>query len=520
MVKLLTHPSSRLKKTPIVETPRQKLGVIFDIVQLSRALLDGKTFVDCIPKKSLPEIRRSFKQYSSSMSIAEFVEENFQEPPAAAPRVHDQHEPLSGGIIEYIGKTWHDLTRSADEKIPNTSLLPLPYRYVVPGGRFREIYYWDSYFTMMGLFESGEHRLLEEMVQNFAHLIETYGYIPNGNRSYYIGRSQPPFFALMVELLAKIKGDPVYADYIGPLTKEYSYWMQGARHGAFASKQSDFADHVVRMPDGELLNRYFDVNASPREESFAEDTELARHVKDTGRFYRDMRAGAESGWDYSARWFNGGGRETIRTTDIVPVDLNALLYMTEEVIAKAYHKIGKEAQAEQFRVRAGLRAHAVSKYLWNEERGWFVDYIHSQQSQSPILSLAGMVPLFAAIANDEQARRVKDTLMHLFLREGGVVNTLVETGEQWDSPNGWAPMHYLTIMGLERYGFHEEAKDIANRWCRLVIAEYRRTGTLMEKYDVEHPGRLGGGGEYPLQEGFGWTNGVQIALMKRYGIEE
>lgn len=507
------------KKGGHIATPREQFGVLFDTVQLSHALLDGKTFVDCVPKESPRTIvRRYMKEYAQQVSAAQFVHEYFmlpKDPPAPMTRT-EQND-----VRTHIEHMWDVLTCEADVVVEGSSLLPLPYRYIVPGGRFREIYYWDSYFTMLGLKESGRIDLIEDMVNNFAYLIMTYGFIPNGNRSYYMTRSQPPMFAHMVALLASIKGDAIYRTYLPALMKEYEFWMRGEHDAAFKRKTTNTAKHIVRMPDGEILNRYFDSAETPREESFAEDVELARSVKNPRALYRDIRAGAESGWDFSSRWFaEGGTLESIRTTDIVPVDLNALLVMVEQIIADGYDAVGRQRDAQTMRERAHVRAETIKKYFWNTERAWYCDYVLSEKTHSHSLSLAGMFPLFAGVATQEQADASAQTLTHLFLRSGGLATTLVHSGEQWDAPNGWAPLHYVAIIGLERYGHTAIAQDIAARWCNLNISQFMATGALLEKYNVENPTAFASGGEYALQDGFGWTNGVLLALMNRYGIEE
>ncbi len=512
------------KQAGSILTPRQLYGEVFDAVQLSRALLDGKTFVDCIPRYNPNRIVRTYKrEHAKQVSAAQFVRDNFILPQdSASPQGLTSDTSGRGADIRaHIELMWDVLTREADTVAQGSSLLPLPYRYIVPGGRFREIYYWDSYYTMLGLKESGRIDLIEDMVKNFAHLIMTYGFIPNGNRSYYMTRSQPPMFAHMVALLAEIKGEAIYRTYLPALVKEYEFWMHGAHDAASKRNKTNAAEHVVRMPDGEILNRFFDSADTPREEGFAEDVEAARHVENPKEFYRNMRAGAESGWDYSSRWFEeGGNRDTIRIIDIVPVDLNALMVMVEEIIATAYQSAGKTEQAEKMQEKAEARAEALRKYFWNEERGWFCDYLSHEKKQSPSLSLAGMFPLFAGVATQAQADATAAILMQQFLRPGGLATTLVTSGEQWDAPNGWAPLHYVAVMGLERYGYTEHAKDIAGRWCKLNIAAFETTGALLEKYNVEDPNALATGGEYALQDGFGWTNGVLLTLMNRYGIEE
>ena len=180
-----------------------------------------------------------------------------------------------------------------------SSLLPLPYPYIVPGGRFNEIYYWDSYFTQLGLQQSGRVDMIENMIKNFAHLIETVGYIPNGNRSYFIGRSQPPFFSLMVRLLAQEKSDEILVDYFPSLEKEYLFWTAGNNN---LSRNNTLSKHSVFTPTG-VLHRYFDEHNSPRAEMYQTDVEEAKaSVQNPEKLFGHLRAACESGWDFSSRW--------------------------------------------------------------------------------------------------------------------------------------------------------------------------------------------------------------------------
>src|SRR6185436_17460113 len=195
-------------------------------------------------------------------SLKLFVESNF-----IIPQEKNVEIPKGEDVVKHIKSLWKILRREPDSPVKGSSLLALPYPYIVPGGRFREIYYWDSYFTMLGLMESGETDMIENMIKNFAYLIETYGHIPNGNRSYYIGRSQPPFFAAMVQLLASIKGDDVYVSFLPALTREYTFWMDGASK----LKAGQTYRRVVKLKDGTILNRYWDDSNVPRQESWRED---------------------------------------------------------------------------------------------------------------------------------------------------------------------------------------------------------------------------------------------------------
>ena len=247
---LLTSLSARLQR---FATPDVIYGALFHDVQESGIFPDSKTFVDAVPKKDPASIVADYLAIKNNpairFSLQLFVEENFylpQQPPVYTTKRRE--------LVDHINSLWTVLRRKSDPQVKGSSLLSLPYEYIVPGGRFREIYYWDSYFTMLGLKESGEHDLIENMVRNFAHLLQQYGHIPNGNRSYYLSRSQPPFFSLMVELLASVKTDSVYNRFLPALEKEYDYWMD----------RSAPTRHVVQFKDGHILNRYWDQLSIPR----------------------------------------------------------------------------------------------------------------------------------------------------------------------------------------------------------------------------------------------------------------
>ncbi|MGZ8525803.1 MAG: trehalase family glycosidase, partial [Chitinophagaceae bacterium] len=393
---------------------------------------------------------------------------------------------------------------------------PLPHSYIVPGGRFGEIYYWDSFFTMLGLQASGNTMMIENMVKNFSHLINTVGYIPNGNRTYYLGRSQPPFFSLMVKLLSEVKGSEILKIFLPQLEKEYSFWMNGAD----TVNENDLAHrHVVRMPDVEMMNRYWDENDTPRPESYREDVELVHQSgEDPKKLYRHLRAGAESGWDFSSRWFKDKNKFTsIHTTGIVPVDLNCLLVHLEQTIAQAYQLQGNPELAKHYESLEEKRKRAIQKYCWDTEQEFFVDYEYAEKKQKQSLTLAGLFPLYFNIATARQSQQVAAIIKEKFLMPGGAVTTLETTGQQWDAPNGWAPLQWITIKGLENYGHAELANEIAQRWIKLNTDVFKRTGKLMEKYNVVDTKLEAGGGEYEGQDGFGWTNGVLLALIKKYG---
>ena len=281
-------------------------------------------------------------------------------------------------LRQHIDALWPVLTRETPTVPPYSSLLPLPRAYVVPGGRFRELYYWDSYFTMLGLAESGRADLLKDMVQNFAALIDAYGHIPNGTRSYYLTRSQPPFFFAMVGLLAPDDPAAAYARYLPQLKTEYGFWMEGAEGLAAGAAHR----RVVKLDDGSILNRYWDDSDAPRDESYAEDVALARSIaRPPQTTWRELRAAAESGWDFSSRWFaDGRTLGAIDTTEIVPVDLNALLFGLENAIRAGCERSGDSDCAGDFGRRADARRAAIDRTLWDESRGVYLDYRWTQKA--------------------------------------------------------------------------------------------------------------------------------------------
>ncbi|MCJ8211292.1 alpha,alpha-trehalase TreA [Mucilaginibacter sp. RS28] len=498
-----------------VKTPPQLYPGLFEAVQMGKIYADGKTFADATPRRSPELIMKDYNQQKSKpgFNLKAFAEKNFIIP---APSGIHYKSNISSGIRKHIDTLWTVLQHKADT-VRGTSLLPLPYPYIVPGGRFREIYYWDSYFTMLGLEESKRFDIMENMIRNFAYLIDTYGHIPNGNRSYYLSRSQPPFFAAMVQLLAKHKGDQTYVRFRPQLLKEYAFWMKGTA----AAKPGKPAEHVVIMPDGSLLNRYCDAGTNPREESYREDVLSAQQSKQTkAHFYQNLRSTAESGWDFSSRWFADNKRlTTLQTTSLVPPDLNSLLYNLERVIAKSYQISGDGRSAQTFEAKAKKRKDAIQKYLWNASLSAFADYNWETNKLSNQLTIATASPLYFFVATDTQAPKIATTIKTKLLRPGGVACTMYDTGEQWDRPNGWAPLEWLTIGGLRNYQQNELAKDIAMRWMKINIENFKKNGKLAEKYDIENLNARAGGGEYPTQDGFGWTNGVLLKLINLYGVK-
>lgn len=491
-----------------------QLGDLFEKVQLEKVFSDGKTFVDCIPQKPLADIRDQYQAASNTagFDLSTFVRDHFREPAAAGMSYKSNPRKPVG---EHVEALWEVLLREPAAPDPGSSLIALSHRYIVPGGRFREIYYWDSYFTMLGLLVSDRVDVVENMLDNFSDLIHQYGYIPNGNRSYFLSRSQPPFFSCMVALLAEKKGQEVLTAYLPAMLKEHQFWMKDAGR---VKTEFTAVKRVAMLHKGTYLNRYWDDLDTPRPESYAEDMMLAGQSLSEKKLFRNIRAACESGWDFSSRWLRDPeDLTTIYTTEIIPVDLNCLLFHLEKTISDAAHAAGDTDLADNYFVLANARKDAIDQYCWSKRRQFYFDYDFISGQQSGAETLAAAFPLYFKIASNEKATAIARKLGKSFLKEGGFVTTTQSTGQQWDAPNGWAPLQWIVIRGLWNYGFRDLAQDAAERWLATNEKVFRHTGKMMEKYNVEDTAVEAGGGEYPSQDGFGWTNGVYLKLKEMFG---
>jgi alpha,alpha-trehalase len=480
---------------------------LFSEIQLSGYFSDSKTFPDCTPKRPLDEINTDFNKTkdNSEFSLKDFIAQNFDLP---INPISDFEVNLNDNPTQHANKLWVALSRQAD-LASYSSLIPLPHNFVVPGGRFGEIYYWDSYFTMLGLRVSNRQDLIENMVDNFNYLIKTFGFIPNGNRTYFLSRSQPPFFSLMVNLLAEINGNQILEKYIVSLEKEYEFWMRGYE----TLQIGEASERVYCYAKDNFLNRYYDNDPRPRPESYAEDVELAHMSTQTGEsLYTNLRAACESGWDFSSRWLtDSNDLSTINTIDILPVDLNCLLWNSENTLFN-YYKTRDIIKAEIFNKRASDRKELINSIFWNESIGIFSDYNLKLKTQSNHITAAGSYPLFFKLSTSNFAEKTVETLEINLLSKGGILTTKLNSGQQWDAPNGWAPLEWMAYKGVTNYGYSSLANTIKSRWLATNEAIFEKEHKFTEKYDVSQSGKNAKGGEYQNQDGFGWTNGVYLAM--------
>ena len=435
-------------------------------------------------------------------------------------------------------------------EIPVEGLLYLPNRYVVPGGRFNEMYGWDSYFIILGLVEERKEpdaELAQGMVENFFFEIENYGAILNANRTYFFTRSQPPFLTSMIREVYEHPADKRLtrewlAKAYNYAQRDYELWtspIHRAGDTGLARYQDigegpvpEMADDSGYYPDViRWLLAHPDVSTNylieaPDDPTPAEAASLATvscdvtvsrvcaraHVDGhrlTAAFYRGDRAMRESGFDTSFRFgpFSGS------TGDYAPVCLNSLLYKYERDMAHFAALLGRPAEATEWNRRAAARRTAINKYLWNSTQGMFYDYNFTNQKQSTYNYITTFYPLWAGLASQQQAAALRNHLS-LFEHDGGLAMSDTNSGTQWDLPFGWAPTSWLTIKGLAQYGFTEEASRIARKFSQTILQNFLNDATIREKYNV-----VSGSANVAVATGyksnvvgFGWTNGVYLRM--------
>lgn len=482
----------------------QNFPVLFDAVQRAEIFEDQKLIVDAVPKGDFAKIIENYniEKSNKNFDLKAFILQNFTI--GNEEKKVDIVENLP--IEHHINELWNVLTRRAVKN--KGSLIALPQPYIVPGGRFNEFFYWDSYFVMLGLQVSGRYEMAKNIVDNCRYLIEEIGFVPNANRTYFLSRSQPPFFSMMVELLAEMMDDDsVFEEYAPAMEKEYAYWMNGS--DALEVKNPNLK--VARPDDSTILNRYYDYENEPRPESFLIDVKDREKTNDPD-FFINIRSACESGWDFSSRWFSDPSDIlTIDTQNILPLDLNCILWHLESTLANVF----KESDSSKFnfyRGKAEIREAGIQKFFWNKSSKVFSDYHLVNKNFTDSLNIAVIFPLYFKIATQDQAKEVAKVVEAELLKKGGLITTNINSGQQWDSPNAWAPFQWMAYIAFHNYGFVDLAESIKENWCNNVKRVYRNTGKLMEKYNAVDTESLAGGGEYPNQDGFGWTNAVYLKL--------
>jgi alpha,alpha-trehalase len=405
--------------------------------------------------------------------------------------------------------------------IQEQGLLYLPFSYVVPGGRFREMYGWDSYFIQVGLLRDDRVELARDMAANFLYEIRNYGKILNANRTYYLTRSQPPFLTEMILGVYRRTRDrgwleravPAIVDYYGYWTREPHLTRDTGLSRYYDAGEGPAPEVVSAERDSKGHTHYELVQEYYRTHAVADYDLRQYYDAKTGRltalFYKGDRSMRESGFDPSNRF----GPFSVDIIHYDPVCLNSLLYVMERDMAEILRTLGRDEEARLWRKRAEDRAERINRLMWDANDGFYYDYNFVSKKTRRYPFLTTFYPLWAGIASREQAAKVVGNLGR-FERAGGLETSTEVSGSQWDAPYGWAPLEMIAVEALRRYGYAKEADRISEKFLSLVLDEFLRTHTIVEKYDVVRRSsdvRVGFG--YRSNEiGFGWTNAAFTEL--------
>ncbi len=387
----------------------------------------------------------------------------------------------------YISIYWDKLKRYHPKD--DETLIGLPNPYLVPAYEeghsfdFNEMYYWDSYFMTLGMMNAEHKELVMGIIDNLIFMQNKYKIIPNASRTYLMGRTQPPFLSIFIlEAYEAFDLDKKWlSERIESAHQEYErVWMGTAK------------PNWRNVHRG--LSRYYDINMT-----------------------HDL-AEAESGWDYTPR-FNH------KALNYLPVDLNSLLYKYETDFAKVAKILGKDSESKQWQDRALARKNTMDELMWSSTRNFYYDYNYVKEKRGNVTSLAGFYPMWAGMVDDKRAKNLVKALKR-FENKGGLSTTDMQPFNQvvaldtfptqWAYPNGWAPLHYIVIQALERYGYHDDARRVAMKWLNTNLQWFNKHGVFLEKYNVVNPEKPPLKGVYPSQTGFGWTNAVFERLCQDY----
>ncbi|XGW09581.1 hypothetical protein V3C99_011676 [Haemonchus contortus] len=519
-------------------------GKLLQAVMATKLYEDSKTFVDQPMKAGrtggqiISDFERRFPQPVSQISkadVKQFVDENFDKEgeelqscvltdwvryPSKLKVIKDNNLRL---FALNLNEIWKDLCRRIKPEVAETperfSLLYVPHEFVVPGGRFREFYYWDAYWIVKGLLMSGMTDTTKSMLMNFAHIVNTYGFIPNGGRVYYLRRSQPPLFIPMVyEYYLATRDTNFIREMLPIMEKEFQFWQKNRT-----------VDITV---NGESITmfQYRTPSTVPRPESYREDALSASNISDDNirrQFYQDIASAAESGWDFSTRWFADKTLSSIETTNILPVDLNAFLCYNMHILGALHAEVGNEHKSSSWISQyIKFRSDFEKAFYVPSAKGWY-DYNFRTQRHNTDFYASIAAPLFTQCyeplslsKSDDLYNKMEE--IGVFKYIGGIPTSLQKDGgQQWDYPNGWSPLNHMIVEGLRKSDdprMQQKAFVLARKWILSNLHVYESDNAMWEKYDVVNAEpRLGSGGEYVVQAGFGWTNGALLDMLVSYG---
>jgi alpha,alpha-trehalase len=531
LITLLLIPAGMYAQQAVA-SPAQLYGDLFRDVQMAQIFKNSKQFADAEPRQAPQQISSKYLQLKDSLLkgmsrrlrknglpaevLETFVKDNFEL--STNINYSNLKGDTSANLESYAKNLWKPLTYSSVNAKKGGSLIALPNPYIASGRNMNEMHYWDSYFIMLGLKESGQHEMVANMVNNFAFLIDQYGHIPASNRTYHIGRSQPPFFSLMLDLLAEIKGESIYLQYLPHLEKEYLFWMDGAD----SIKKNQVYKRVAKFNDGTVMNRYGDEVVEPREEFYYEDMQLAENNNKLNEDYLlNIRAASESGWYSCSRWLQDiQNPVSVEAISLLPVDLNCLLLHMEYTLRNIYKGKGQTNKVLFYAERMLNREVKLDFLFWNKEIGFYCDYDMQKNKASSRITLAGLFPLLFKNRyreiGEERIEKIVEVLKKNLLVAGGGLSTNLSAPESlWDAPFGSAPLQWALIASLEKYGYHALAEETALNWVNLSLDVYAETGRSLKHYDVVNTAHKYKNEEMSF-DGVACNNGLLLYLISKY----
>lgn len=513
------------------------------VVKLANENVDSKSIVDRATKRPVEQVFRALDALDETNldQIEKFIDDYLHEPGVEIikAKLSDwQEEPSFLGSLnnqelkqffKSLNSQWVDLYKQFDSRMLQdncvSSHLPMKYPFVVPGGRFIEIYYWDTYWTIEGLLVCGMLQTVRQSIENFVEFIKKFGFIPNGSRVYYLNRSQPPYFSQMVmryfdfcmqsDQLSNAQKEDVKKFVLGEaldcMIKEYAFWMK--------NKSVD-----VKISDRRSckLNVFRANTSRPRPESYFEDLHTASQLntnEEKEKLYLDIATAAESGIDFSSRWFKDPmNMNTIQTSDLIPVDLNAVMYKNELIISDLSRVKGDLNIARKFKMLSLKRRFAINKILWCADINCWADYNFKTSQFTDHFYVSNLSPLWFDIKppnNLKETDLIELHLSSLIDNYHGIPYSFINSNQQWDFPNIWAPNQHNLIEFLNKFD-QNLALKLARKFFSSIYKGWMSSKAFYEKYNAHTPGERGHGGEYEVQSGFGWTNGVIFKLIELF----
>lgn len=519
-------------------------------IQMAAIYPDSKTFVDKKLKYTEAEIMEKYEDLKRNVQngdnmhhlLVKFVDENFEDgdelevwlPPdfTSRPSLADRiADPEYRNWALALNEIWKTLARKIKDDVkvrPELySLIWVPNGFCIPGGRFRELYYWDTYWIVNGLLLCDMKQTARGIIENIISMVNRFGFMPNGNRVYYLNRSQPPLLILMVfNYFQTTKDFNFIMNNIETLTTEFEFWM---------------TNRMVKFEkDGKTyrMARYYAPSQGPRPESYREDYEIAHEfesLQERDTFYTRIKSAAETGWDFSSRWFikdgsSHGSLRDVNAPGIIPVDLNAFLHANALALSTWWIRMGNEQKSRRYRDIANEFLRGLQDVLWREDVGTWFDWDLVNKKHREYFYISNITPLWTGSYTMTKKHVAMKTLQYLkdnriiepdySVKYNGTPTSMQATKEQWDYPNAWPPLQAFLIQGLDRTNqrlAQVVAFRLAQVWLGTNYKGYANYQMMFEKYNSLQSGETGTGGEYLPQTGFGWTNGLILEFLDRWG---